>query len=369
MGLLGINRYGPFGQQSLSDLLLSGEQSSTPTGREALLGPNPYPLRPLLGPLGLNLLKPPTPPRSNIYKAFQTCLSNIELDATRSEQAKQHYNAIKNWLESRLSGVELRRVGSFQRHTKIRPATVSGVASPIDIDALVCFGDARSMVSYGGTTGSSCLEMVSDALSQNRVYKLLKPTIDHPVVSLSYANEFYIELVPCYRNRLLREDWQRDPASYLVCNSSGNWEPADYDYDSQYISQANKDTDGKLIPAIKLIKQFCRNNRLELKSFQIELLCVRLLTPFISVMKDKGLAWEWQDLLVFFLLTAPSIFSHDLSLPGSKSKVPPIENQYFLSIRMQGWGELFAKLSKNPLDSNETLKLFKSAYGERFPST
>jgi len=86
-------------------------------------------------------------------------------------------------------------------------------------------------------------------------------------------------------------------------------------------------------------------------------------------MKDKGLNWEWQDILVFFLLTAPSIFSHDLSLPGSKSKVPPVENIYFMSIRMQHWGELFAKLSKNPLDSLETLKLFKSAYGERFPST
>lgn len=366
MGALGFNRYsGFFGPPEPNLFGSSGQPAPPQSAREAFLGSSP---RPSIGPLGLSLFAtPPAPPRSNIHIAFQTCISNIELDNTRAERAKQHYNAIKDWLESRLPGVEVRRVGSFQRHTKIRPATVNGVTSPIDIDALVCFGDAQSIVYYGGTTGLSCLEAVRNALAANGVYKLKEPTIDHPVVSLSYASEFFIELVPCYRNKLQLEDILRDPPSYLVCNSSNDWEPADYDYDSKYISQANKDADGKLIPAIKLIKQFCRNQSLGLKSFQIELLCVKLLTPFITVMREQGLTWEWQDLLTVFLLTAPAILEQDLSLPGSRTKCPPVENAFYLGIRLKNWGELFGKLSKEP-DTAATLKLFNSAFGERFPA-
>jgi len=300
--------------------------------------------------------------------AFQTCLSNIELDATRSEEAKQHYNAIKNWLESRLPGVEVRRVGSFQRHTKIRPDTVDGVASPIDIDAIVCFGDVTYFTPYGGTTGASALEQVRSALVSHGKYRLLSPEIDHPVVTLSYASEFYLELIPCFKNRIPPENTYRHPASYYVANSNGGWELADYDFDSQYITAANKKCAGKLVPAIKLLKRFIRNRGIKLKSFQIEVLAALLLEPFFEVAPQNFPSWEWQDVLCFFLKVAPALLEHNPSLPGSHSASLPTENLINVQQDLREWAKIFENLKQLNV-STETLKLYRTAFGAPFPST
>lgn len=373
MGFGGINRMHYLLNNQPSD---NSNQDAQPVfGRESLLGPNPNPmplptfgnyLAPSVG--GLNLLAALAPSKkSAIHQAFKQCLANIELDQTRTDQASQHYNSIKNWLEARIPVVQVRRIGSFQKHTKIRPITTNGIASPIDIDAIVCFGDARGIVSYGGTTGDSCLQTVRNALIENRTYKLLKPVVDHPVVTLSYASEFFIELVPCYRNRMDSESITRTPPSYLVCNSQNDWEDADYDYDSAYITEANKLADQKLVPAIKLIKQFVRNRGLDIKSFQVEVLCVQLLLPRILELKQANQIWEWQELITYFLQNASQILWQTLSLPGSKTKVPAIINPFSLGIKMKEWGDVFASLSSLP-PSTATLQAYKLCYGERFPA-
>ncbi|MBX9724266.1 MAG: hypothetical protein K2X81_22850 [Candidatus Obscuribacterales bacterium] len=373
MGFGGFNRMHYLLNNQASS---SSNQDPQPVfGRESLLGPNPNPtffppfggyIAPSIG--GLDLLTAlATPKKSAVHQAFKQCLANIELDQTRTDQASQHYNSIKNWLESRISGVQIRRVGSFQKHTKIRPVTINGIASPIDIDAIVCFGDATGIVSYGGTTGDSCLQIVRNALVENHIYKLLKPVVDHPVVTLSYASEFFIELVPCYRNRLDSESIARIPASYLVCNSQNDWEHADYDYDSAYITEANKLADQKLVPAIKLIKQFVRNRELGIKSFQVEILCVQLLVPRILELKLANQTWEWQDMIAYFLQNASQILWQNLSLPGSRTKIPAIVDPFSLGMKMKEWGDLFASLRSLP-PSNATLQAYKLCYGDRFPT-
>lgn len=365
MGFGGINRYHLINQ-------LSGNHNQEPkplSGRESFIGtsPSPFLLPPYLPPVNrFDLLAALAPKKSAVHQAFKECLSNIELDQSRIDQASQHYNAIKDWLESRLPGVQVRRVGSFKKHTKIRPITVNGVASPIDIDAIVCFGDARQ-VSNSGRSADSCLQQVRNALIQNRKYKMLEPDIDHPVVTLSYASEFYIELIPCFRNKLDFESLLRDPASYLVCNSKNDWEHADYDYDSAYITAANKQAGQQLIPAIKLVKQFVRNSRLDLKSFQVELLCVRILLPKLQELKQANQTWEWQELFTYLLQNARFVLNQDLSLPGSRTKAPPIVNPVSLGADMKAWGDIFATLCLLP-PTTATLQAFKAYYGERFPT-
>lgn len=305
-------------------------------------------------------------PKSLVHRGFETCLSRIELDPTRVTEAKQHYNAVKSWLESRMNAT-VRRVGSFQRHTKIRPTVENGVVSPIDIDAVVCFGDVTHFTSYGGTSAGSALEQVRAALTSNRTYHLLDPEIDHPVVTLSYANEFFLELIPCFKNRIPPDNTFRDPASYYVTNSAGGWEIADYDFDSQYISAANKDCDGKLVPAIKLLKHFARNRHIGLKSFQIEVLAALLLKPYFKVAPQNFPDWEWQDVLIFFLEVAPALLNNYPSIPGSQTAHIPVENLAFVQSQLTEWSQIFQDLNKLD-DSQEKLKLFKMAFGAPFPA-
>lgn len=360
---------GPFGplnnQRKLSDLLLD-VSTDQPSLRDQFLGGA---TNESFGSLSLFPAPSPalSPAPSTIQEGFATTISRIELDPTRVQRASQHYNAIKDWLESKLS-VEVRQVGSFQRSTKIRPSVINGAPSPIDIDAIVCFGDATYFSAPGfGQTGFDVLKAVRDALIANKTYRVLEPEIDHPVVTLSYASEFSIELVPCFRNRMPPDNWNKTPPSYLVSNSSGIWELADYDYDSAYITASNKDCDGKLVPAIKLIKQFVRNKNIALKSFQIELLCVRIFVPYITVLNQAGIKWTWNVLLNLFLNGAPHILLQPMALPGSRSIAPAIVDAPRVITDLLEWGSFAEKLSQLPF-SPEVYKLWRQFYGDPFPA-
>lgn len=332
------------------------------------LFPTPYGNQFAANPYGArNLLLGGLRPKSLVHKGFETCLSRIELDSTRVEEASQHYNAVKSWLEDRLN-VTVRQVGSFQRHTKIRPTVENGTVSAIDIDATVCFGDVTYFTSYGGTTGASALEQVRSALTSNGQYRLLNPEIDHPVVTLSYANEFYLELIPCFKNRIPPENTFRDPASYYVANSMGNWEVADYDFDSRYITAVNKKTGGKLVPAIKLLKRFIRNRSIGLKSFQLEVVAALLLDAYFEAAPQNFPDWEWQDVLIFFLKVAPAMLANNPCLPGSQSAHIPVSNLTDVQRQLTVWCEIFVDLNRMP-DGQEKLQLFKTAYGKPFPSS
>lgn len=322
------------------------------------LGANPYGAR--------NLLLGGLKPKSLVHKGFEYCLTRIELDPTRVSEASQHYNAVKNWLESRLN-VTVRQVGSFQRHTKIRPTVENGSVSAIDIDAVVSFGDVTYFTPYGGTTGASALEQVRSALALNGKYRLLNPEIDHPVVTLSYANEFYIELIPCFKNRIPPENTHRDPASYYVTNSLGGWEIADYDFDSNYITAANKKAGGKLVPAIKLLKRFIRNKEIGLKSFQIEVLAALLLEPYFEIAPQNFPDWEWTDVLIFFLKAAPALLANNPSLPGSESAHIPVSNLPLVQSQLTEWYKIFKDLKDLP-DTQENLRSYRAAFGAPFPT-
>jgi hypothetical protein len=368
MGLGGFGE-GPFGplknERRLSDLTLA-ESKNQLSLRDQFLGGmtnNSF------GSLSLFPERSPilAPQPSSIQEGFATTLSRIELDSTRVQRASQHYKSIKDWLESKLS-VEVRQIGSFQRSTKIRPSVINGVSSPIDIDAIVCFGDATFFATPGfGQTGFDALKAVRDALIAHKTYRILEPKIDHPVVTLSYASEFSVELVPCFRNRMAPDNWNRIPPSYLVSNSIGLWELADYDYDSAYITASNKDCDGKLIPAIKLIKQFVRNKNIGLKSFHIELLCVKIFVPYITVLNQAGIKWTWNDLLSLFLNSAPAVLLESVALPGSRSIVPAIVEPQRVIRELLEWGTIAGKLSQLTF-SPEVYKLWRQFYGDPFPA-
>ena len=310
-------------------------------------------------------LEDPSISKSTVHRGFEDCLSRIELNTTRVKEASQHYNAVKSWLESKLS-VTVRQVGSFQRSTKIRPIVEEGAIEPIDIDAIVCFGDAYAFVD-GGITCSMALQWVNDSLTSNTTYGLLKPEIDNPVVTLSYKNEFYIELIPCYRNRIGAANSSREPASYLVANGDGLWEEADYDFDSEFITAANKRAGKKLVPAIKLVKRFIRNNGIPLKSFQIEVLCALILGPFFEGAAQNQQNWEWQDSLYLFMKMAPAVLDANPTLPGSKSICQPTSNLVSTQRQLIEWAGVFDELRDLP-DTKERYDIYRKVYGAPYPA-
>jgi len=250
---------------------------------------------------------------------FRELLSRIELNASRAELASQRYNAVKQRVKTALPGKDVLQVGSFKRNTKIRPVD----DEPLDIDLIVCFGDALRYASggSGGTTPAKALETVRSALLADDTYRVMAPTSDAPTVVLEYADGFRIELAPCFRDLTGTRPRPNGPACYIVGTSSGSWAPADYDYDAAYISGANQDqaVAGSLVPAIKMVKRFFRNHSVELKSFHVEIICALIVPGVVAKLTQRGSRWNFGHLLVHILDQSPSHLNGPVAIPGSYS--------------------------------------------------
>ncbi|MGB8932003.1 MAG: hypothetical protein WCC48_12215 [Anaeromyxobacteraceae bacterium] len=255
-------------------------------------------------------------------QAFAEYLSRLELNATRVAQAATSYNFLKDWIESVLPGASVRRIGSFQRQTKIRPFADG---HEVDVDALVCLGSVVGLASPGtpGITTQHVLEKVRQVLSQHGLIRLMQPKKDAPTVTLNYADEtFSVELVPALIDGSRFSARPFGPPSYLIPGSDGRWITADYDYDAQYISSLNQrsDVDGDLVRVIKLAKAWSRASGVDLKSFFLEALAAALVPDIISEWSGGGLAWELPHVFAAFLARAPDFVRVPIEIPGSFSE-------------------------------------------------
>lgn len=254
-------------------------------------------------------------------QAFAEYLSRIELNQARVAQASISYNFVKDWIESAIPGAAVRRIGSFQRQTKIKPLAEG---HGIDVDALVCLGSVNGYASpgAGGITTEAALESVRRALAGHRRFRLMRPVKDAPAVTLAYADEaFSVELVPAFIDATRSRTRPFGPACYLVPAPEGCWIPADYDYDAEYISSLNRrpDVGGDLVRMIKLSKAWFRSSGIGLKSFFIEVLSTRLVPEIVAEWSRQGLVWELPHLFAAFLAHSPGFVRGPLNVPGSLS--------------------------------------------------
>ena len=301
----------------------------------------------------------------NASEAFQVLLSRIELNPTRVQGASQRYNAVKAQIESALPGKEVRQVGSFQRKTKIRPLDNSDA---LDIDALVCFGDALRYAP-DGVTPSRALTIVQGGIEEDATYEAMDPQSDSPTIVLRYHDDFKIELIPCYRELTGKYPRSSGPACYIVGNGRGGWTPADYDYDAEFISSMNNNklVNGQLVPSIKILKRFFRNRGIEVKSFFVELMCTLIVPLTIKNWQAEGLSWTYADILAKVIAQAPAYLGQSLQLPGSYSE--PVDcgiqggNLIPLRLQVQTASAQIRTLLAREFDAS----LWRDFYGDPFP--
>ncbi len=310
----------------------------------------------------------------DIQEAFATTLSRIELNPTRVQLASQRYTAIKQVIEQALPGKTVTQIGSFQRKTKIRPLDLS---DKLDIDLLVKFKTARwSLFGVPGVWGipESALDKIQRVLVADQTYRIMRPKPDAPTVSLTYADQFTFEIVPALVDKTGRYNHQPgEPDCYLVGLNRDTWSPADYDYEAAYISSLNKQTGGRLVPSIKLIKAFLRGHGLSpdpLKSFHIEILCTRIIPPIIASWEAYGLNWGYHQVLAYFLCNVGSQLAGPVALPNSYSpqvqvNLSPADVQALKS-KVDQLGQSAQKLCKLK-DAPDMLKRWREFFGDPFP--
>ena len=332
--------------------------------------------------LGHSLFASDPNPYVSVAKAFDITLQRLELDQSRVEKASGHYNAIKNLIGQKIPDASVKRIGSFKRHTKIRPANIQavptvednwqGIYTPIDIDAIACLGNFYAFVQPSslvtGITARASLDKIYSALCSNGNYRLHEVTIESPIVKLDYASEFSMEIVPCYRDFITESSKNRLIQSYWVPGNNGNWKSADYDFDAAVITKINEHCEGKLIPAIKLLKGFVRSRALLFKSFHVEVFCALSFLEIADQFNKSNISWSLPRLFVYLLNKLAQDYNKSLSLPGSLSEFQRLSISD--ATQMVETLPIYARAATNIESSGDTYEAVKNwrlLYGHPFP--
>jgi Second Messenger Oligonucleotide or Dinucleotide Synthetase domain len=313
-------------------------------------------------------------PFATVADAFNDLLKRIELNPARVTLASQRYNAVKTTIEGALPGKTVSQIGSFRRKTRIRPVDLGDA---LDIDAVVSFGRFSKYAGTGesGTTPSNALEIVRRALISNQTYRVMTPVKDHPVVTLDYADNMKIELIPAFVDGTGTHPHPGTSIDcYVIGTVSGNWELADYDYDAAMISSLNGITKQRLVPTAKIVKAYFRNVEMPLKSFHTELLVATIVPSIIADWDAKNYSYGsygYEFILAQFLRRASQMLTNPVQLDGSFT--PPV-NSNLTQLRLAGLGTFLSGCADEAWrlaqlkDKTQALQGWRTFFGEPFPA-
>ena len=198
-----------------------------------------------------------------VHEAFENFKGRLELPDRRQEEAAAAQQAIRERIGAHLYIRHSFLSGSYSRHTKIHPLN--------DIDVILIRNDSRVGLATGGSGvfPSTALQQVADAV--RKAYPSAKVAIQGRSVNVGLPSiPFGFDLVPA---------WYRSPDGYWIPNAeAGGWIPTDPDQHGKMLTEANDRCNKKLVPLIKMVKHWSRQNLDLFRSFHLEIACQRILT-------------------------------------------------------------------------------------------
>lgn len=302
----------------------------------------------------------------SLQQAFQVLASNAELSASTAQKISDRYNSIRNQLLSELPGTTVHQIGSFQRQTKINPTPPH---KTLDLDISLVFDTVEKwqLTQY---EPARLMQQVMRALTRSRIYKTMRPKRDAPVVIVEYNDDTTVEIVPCVAVATIPT---ARPAYYYVPDGFQSWKTADYDYDARMISQLNQspNCNGRLVPNIKIVKAFLRRaNRFGLSSWNVEVLCAKIIPEVLRELDTRWWDWGYNDVLVEFLCRVPRFVALPSILDGSMSTSANyhLSSQQILDIsnRYMKVGTHFRSINDKPV--REAWNTWRNWFGPVFPA-
>ena len=297
---------------------------------------------------------------TTISQVFSEFKSRLELSESFQKKITTHHNAIREWIENYDPKIETKLIGSLQRNTRIQPRS----KDTFDIDILVISGEFHRIATDGsGVSPSDAIDKVYEIMKEHGTYKKMDPSKDYPTVYIEYSDGTKVELVPAYKDFI----YEAKGRGYRIPKSYYEWTSADYDYDAEYISKKNKETDGYIIPTIKMLKAAKRNLFPEMKSYHLEVLAVNVIPAIVSYWKSKGYSISFPFLVYRFFCIARDEILKSVKIPGSKSP-----NADVYSIDKNSLAEIFGKICNDcnsliKLDGREAIEGWRKLFGEPFP--
>ena len=306
---------------------------------------------------------------NTLEQAFSEFRSRLELNPSFQRPISEHHNSVRDFLTSVDNSITTQLIGSLQRRTRIQPRQDDA----FDIDILVILGNFNHWVEEGGVFPSTALHRVESYIARSTRYRKMGPETDSPAIVLEYTNNVSVELIPGYI------DWigcHRDGTPCLP-KGRGYWIPkhnewvlADYDHDAEYISRVNQNSEGYLIPAIKILKAIKRNCFPEMRSYHIEVLATNIIPGLVRYFRGSNIQITYERLICCFFEVAKNSICGGTLIPGSKSEPA---NLYMNDAAKQNLKRAFETITVHCKDvllksEEEKILLYRNLCGDPFPA-
>lgn len=296
-----------------------------------------------------------------ITQAFNEFKLKLELSQSFQDAISTHHNAVREWIESYNPDIGTKLIGSLQRKTRIQPRS----KDTFDIDILVIFGEFHRQVDSGGITPTQALDKLEDIVKEHGTYEKLGPETDSPTVVFEYKDSVKVEFVPAWKDFI----YEPRGRGYRIPKRN-RWVSVDYDYDAECISEANKKSNGYLIPTIKMLKAAKRNLLPNMKSYHLEVLAADIIPYVVKYFNDQGWRVSYPSLVYNFFLLGKDKVSESIRIPGSKS---PSADEYMSMEKKSKFSELFSKIADYckgflSMEDKSSIEKWRKLFGEPFPS-
>jgi hypothetical protein len=200
---------------------------------------------------------------TTILGAFQQLKSNLEISDLQSETVSTRQQNVRKVVENGLTVTDSFLTGSYIRDTMIAPI------SEADIDVFVVLNSKYYYNYEGGKNGGQAglLDLVKRTL-RNTYTKTPDISRNGQAITICFQ-DFNVDVVPSF---------ERKGGGYLIPNSiSQSWISTDPKKHVEVFSQANASHKGNLIPLLKMIKAWNKNNGSCFRSFHLEVLALQIL--------------------------------------------------------------------------------------------
>ena len=200
---------------------------------------------------------------TTVQQSFLKFKQNLEITDLQASAVSTRQTGVREVMEAGITISESFLTGSYQRNTMITPLKEA------DIDIFFVL-DNSYYYHYNAKNGGQAglLDFIKRTLRKTYTET---PDISRngQAVTIRFS-DFIVDVVPGFN---------RQGGGYLIPNSiNQSWISTDPKKHVELVSSANKIHNGNLVPLIKMIKAWNKNNSKYFSSFHLEVLALQILT-------------------------------------------------------------------------------------------
>lgn len=284
---------------------------------------------------------------TTVLQGFEKLRQNLEITDLQSAKVSTRQQGVRDAVANEMNVLNSFLAGSYKRSTMISPLSGS------DIDIFVVLHPEY----YKPDGQAYLLDKVKTVLK--KTYPSTQEISRNGQAVTITFNDFLVDVVPTFK---------RDGGGYLIPDAiQKRWISTNPDRHTEIWSEANKSHNGGLVPLIKMIKGWNKQNNAVLRSFHLEAGILNVLTNVKISSYSSGVRYFFEKSRASFpyIITDPAGYGDNLATYlNSSDKQNAVVNLLERSYQKATEAEKLESEGKN----YDAINKWREIFGSYFPA-